>query len=523
MSLTGKNQTERGMDMVKLILADDEPVILRGIKKLVDWEKLGISIVGEYEEGISAMEGILSLKPEIALLDINMPGMDGIEILKNIRRLELTTKVIFISGFQDFEYARNAITYGAVEYLLKPVILEELIHAIGKAVQILSGGEVSEFRENKERVLEESETFSGVQAGTLEETTYLPVLADILFDGSEDPQVKRLLYFSFQSFLEEYLSEKDLGILFTKNNDIVMVFKGMNVEVVREELYALWERTSKIMEKKTAFIIGCLADSMSRIPREYDRCLEMKRYLFFVEQIYMPILCVGEPVFLRKTGTKEISQVRDQMIEGVFAQDEESFFKAFERFSRVLCIASDGRREDACYYFCSSVRRMEEKMHAMNLKGREPDMGELLKQGRSCQNYEQMKVFFREYLEGYLSLLRDMMESSEKKDIVYAKAYIEEHYKENLSLEVLAGIVHMNPYYFSSFFKKQAGENFKDYVNKVRISHAVPLLLSTDMKAYEIAMETGFRDARAFTEVFSRIYGETPSSYKKRVLDKDKG
>lgn len=76
MSLTGKNQTERGMDMVKLILADDEPVILRGIKKLVDWEKLGISIVGEYEEGISAMEGILSLKPEIALLDINMPGMD---------------------------------------------------------------------------------------------------------------------------------------------------------------------------------------------------------------------------------------------------------------------------------------------------------------------------------------------------------------------------------------------------------------------------------------------------------------
>ena len=150
-------------------------------------------------------------------------------------------------------------------------------------------------------------------------------------------------------------------------------------------------------------------------------------------------------------------------------------------------------------------------------------MGELLKQGRSCQNYEQMKVFFREYLEGYLSLLRDMMESSEKKDIVYAKAYIEEHYKENLSLEVLAGIVHMNPYYFSSFFKKQAGENFKDYVNKVRISHAVPLLLSTDMKAYEIAMETGFRDARAFTEVFSRIYGETPSSYKKRVLDKDKG
>ena len=129
--------------MIRLILADDEPVILRGIKKLVDWERMGISVVGEYEDGRSAMEGILGLKPDIALLDINMPGMDGIEILKNIRRLELGTKVIFVSGFQDFEYARNALTYGAVEYLLKPVILEELIHAIGKAAELLSGGEAS--------------------------------------------------------------------------------------------------------------------------------------------------------------------------------------------------------------------------------------------------------------------------------------------------------------------------------------------------------------------------------------------
>ena len=153
----------------------------------------------------------------------------------------------------------------------------------------------------------------------------------------------------------------------------------------------------------------------------------------------------------------------------------------------------------------------------MNLPGREPDVGELLKKGRACEDYGQMKAFFLEYLEGYLKHFREMMESSEKKDIVYAKAYIEEHYQENLSLEVLAGIVHMNPYYFSSFFKKHAGENFKDYVNKVRISHAVSLLLSTDKKTYEIAMETGFRDARSFSEVFSRIYGETPSSYKKRV------
>ncbi len=492
--------------MLKLVLADDEPVIVRGIKKLVDWEKLGILIVGEYENGGSAMEGILGLKPDIALLDISMPGMDGIEILKNIRRLNLSTKVIFISGFQDFEYAKSAVTYGAVDYLLKPVILEELLHAIEKAAELANGGSVSVYREEKRQ-----------QMVVLEETTYLPVLAEIVFDGTENEQMKRLIYFSFHSFLEEYLAEKQLGILFSKDNHTVMIFKGIPLDRVRKELLDLQERTSDIMEKRTAFFIGGLVDSMSQIPQEYERCLDMRRYLFFLDQIKIPILCAGERVFSRQVGMKEISDARERMVDAVFAQEEEGFVKAFEWFSTVLCMACDGRKEDACYYFCSSIRFIEEKMGAMNLPGREPDVGELLKKGRACEDYGQMKAFFLEYLEGYLKHFREMMESSEKKDIVYAKAYIEEHYQENLSLEVLAGIVHMNPYYFSSFFKKHAGENFKDYVNKVRISHAVSLLLSTDKKTYEIAMETGFRDARSFSEVFSRIYGETPSSYKKRV------
>lgn len=82
---------------------------------------------------------------------------------------------------------------------------------------------------------------------------------------------------------------------------------------------------------------------------------------------------------------------------------------------------------------------------------------------------------------------------------------------------MLAGEIHMNPYYFSSFFKKNSGENFKDYLNKVRMKHAINLLVSTDKKTADIASEVGFRDSRAFSELFSRIYGETPSNYRKRV------
>lgn len=500
--------------MLKLILADDEPVILRGIRKLVDWEKLGISIVGEYGDGRSAMEGILAQRPEIALLDISMPEMDGIEILKNIRRLELPTKVIFVSGFQDFEYARSAITYGAVDYLLKPLILDELLHALEKAEEMAAGRAVRIYRETGKET-EKS------PSSVLEKTTYLPVLAEILFDGTEDERIKKLVSFSFSSHLKEYLADEDLGMMLEKDDNIIMVLKGIRREDALERLMDFHEKISRTMDRKVVFVMGEPVDDMGNISQACESCLDMRRYFFFEEQIKVPVLCAGEPVFSRQVGTAELSEARGRMTDAIFAQDAKAFDTAFQRFSRVLCMAADGRKEDACYYFCSSIRHLEDKMNAMNLTGKAFDTRELLEKGRNCANYGQMKACYRQYLEAYLELLQSMVENNEKKDIVYAKAYIEEHYRENLSLEVMAEIVHMNPYYFSSFFKKNAGENFKDYVNKVRISHAVSLLLSTDLKSYEIAIETGFGDARSFADAFSRIYGETPANYKKRALMKN--
>lgn len=134
-----------------------------------------------------------------------------------------------------------------------------------------------------------------------------------------------------------------------------------------------------------------------------------------------------------------------------------------------------------------------------------------------------MELLYKAAFAAYMECVRTAVVSSEKQDIRKAKDYIEKHYRENLTLGVLAEKIHMNPYYFSSFFKKNAGENFKDYLNRVRLQHAVALLVSTDKKAYEIADEVGFSDVRSFTEVFARLYGETPGGYRKRIRSADMG
>ena len=121
--------------MVRLVIADDEKVIIKGLEKLLDWKSLGIEIIGEYNDGKSALEGIIALRPDIALLDISMPpGLSGIDVLRAIRDQNIGTSVIFISGFQDFAYVQAALQDGAKDYLLKPVVRADMIHAIEKCI-----------------------------------------------------------------------------------------------------------------------------------------------------------------------------------------------------------------------------------------------------------------------------------------------------------------------------------------------------------------------------------------------------
>ena len=126
-------------------------------------------------------------------------------------------------------------------------------------------------------------------------------------------------------------------------------------------------------------------------------------------------------------------------------------------------------------------------------------------------------------LEELYGQMAGQVKKNEHKDIQKVTDYIAAHYRENLTLEVLAKHIHMNPFYFSSYFKKQLGQNFKDYLNRVRMEHALELLLNSDKRSYEIAEEVGFKDYRYFNEVFSRYYGKTPAAYRKSFKEQNNG
>ncbi len=491
--------------MIRMILADDEPIITKGLSKLLPWEELGIRIIGTCADGDAAMQAILKEQPELALLDISMPGQSGIEILKSIRKLELPTRVILISGFQDFTYAKDAVRYGASDYLLKPVVEEELLGAIRK---VLHAGE------NSGAVYEDDPLGSTGETGTGVAGECLPLMLFLELQKMTR-QEKKLHTFAFAAKVREYCKDYPQVQLYPQEDDLLLLIPQMDKEQIRETITKAMAQNPFAGKGRVCFIIGDKVQAPIQPKSLWEALCTAKKQLFFHDE---PVAILYEKPEEDDTALESLSRLREAMMNDLMTLKEERFAEDFGRFAEALKRAAGGRKEDANYYFCSSVRLLEEKLSALQITGKAPDTKSLLEGGRSAETFAQMRAYFADYFASYTELIKASAQKEEQKDIQKIKAYIEGHYRENLTLDVMAGEFYMNPYYFSSYFKKQTGVGFKEYVSYIRLQHAISLLVTTSMKTYEIATQVGFSDARAFSDAFTKKYGETPAAYKKRIL-----
>jgi two-component system, response regulator YesN len=526
--------------MITVILADDEPIIIKGLKKLIPWEELGVKIIGEAWTGRGLMELIEKERPSLVITDISMPDGTGIDVLKDIDRKGLRTKVIFISAYQEFSYAKDALALGAVDYLVKPIEKELLLSAVQRAVSDLKEeSEEQSFKsklalyEHKDRKTQLEELFDRLLDGDirlddaseklrmLESGCIYGYYTVLLLEPVQEEKdsrwgehEKRLLLFAVGNMAEELMRRDASGILLRKGDRLCAVVnhrEETDLKALGEDMIANVKSYLKI---DLSVGIGKQSEGLDGIKTSYRTAAETLGRFYFTGT-GMPIIWAEDSVSGAVT-ERELGEARQRSLQALLAKDESRVASELEELFGLISRYSAGSKDKAVMACYATLVEWSEGMEEVGIVLGETgtELQQRLTQMQGFNRYEELKEFIREAASELLRRLGSSGGGKEAQQLLAVKEYIETHYMDNITLEGVSSKIFMNPYYFSSFFKKHTQMNFKQYLTEVRMKQAVKLLLHTDLMIYEIAEQVGYNNARQFSDMFKKHFGKLPQEYK---------
>lgn len=521
--------------MYKLVIIDDEPLALAGITSMVNWEALGMDIVGTAVNGQKGFEIISSLKPDLVITDIKMPILSGMEMIARCQdRLQHCPRFIVLTSYEDIPYLREAIKRNTLDYLIKLELTEELlISTIEKA--------------KKELQSREDSGKWGKTSSMLREVFFIRLLNNMLsHEGEDDLRKMAESYgfsgFSFYVFMAEIvgmdsgnLSEDENSRLFNSVMKIVGETLGrqhhvllLPLSMVRFVILVGWNRESE-SEKATEVLFNTASDSFSQVKKYFGTELKagMGRKASCLHQIsdrYLEARYELENPGRKMDGggISLFDPARNQKDEKSLSVLKDSFQESLEKqdATRVEAILSDmeinldgSSNFTQCLDSCCSV------MHAVlsflpkgeelleNIFGDHPSgfqsVYDMVKPEQAALWLKKLRNGLVEYMvrknRGYSQQVADQV-----------KRYVDEHYLENLELKDIARHFSMSPNYLSSLFKKQHQMGISAYHNLKKIRKAQDLLRMNRYKVYEVSEMVGFESPFYFSKVFKKVTGTSP-------------
>lgn len=540
------------MNEIKVFLVEDEMVIRRGIKNSIDWEKEGYIFCGEASDGELAYPMIIKEKPDILITDIRMPFMDGLELCKLVKEELPNIKILILSGYDEFDYAKEAIRLGVTEYLLKPISSGKLLEALNgvsesirreKEDKDLVRKYMEEMRENTEH--EKQKFFEQMIAGNLS-------MADALETGKKyemnlSAGMYNLLLFRFTLGEEnrksgELLGEAEYAIkklterleyVFEFQRDVegwAFLLMADNEEQMSERVKELSKDLEEIMKNySTITYFGGIGQPVARLReleesfREAERALaarftmELNR-IISVEDIRMAqnvdtlddieITSFGEiektrtmlEKFLNNGAEDKIDEFVDVYINELPEENLKSvLMRQYIIMDAYIVLMS----------FCEKIEGIEGEMQAQS--------EELKNSMKTIQTLEEIKNYIRMLLKKIIGV-RDTISGRRYSDIIeIAKDQIRKTYmSDEISLNTIAAEVGMSPSYFSSIFSKEMGKTFVEYLTEIRMDRAKELLMCSSMKTSEIGYEVGYKDPHYFSYIFKKTQNCTPKEFRAR-------
>lgn len=519
----------------KILLVDDEEEVRTSIIKKIDWQKAGFSVIGDAENGKDALEKIELLEPDVVLTDIRMPYMGGLELAEELRRIRPSIKIVIFSGYDDFEYAKQAIKLNIAEYILKPVNAKELTEILEKLKENLDGeierlhGEAAQKENLQKNLAILRENFLGnMVKGKLHKEQILrdmqeyglPLLQNkcwvalkINLGATQNGKGSELISVSVQTLLDSRLQKWGNFASFHRPSGLCMIV-GMDKEEELAKLMALLDdvcrESRRILHQPLTIGIGGIVHQLEKMAQSYSGAREAVAY----HGIVGDLIYIHDVEPQRKTILWLDDKLEADLSYALRFGDEENISSCVETIVQSMR-AAEGQSIQA--YLISIL-------HVLLRVVQKQELDEALVFGAHTDYYGVLsQVQTAEALFEWLSgvgfsisaCIANDRKGTARTMVRDAKKYIEENYQNSaLSLEMLCRHLHMSTAYFSTVFKREAGESYTSYLTGVRMEKAAELLKTTDEKTYVIAAKVGYDEPNYFSYVFKKRYGVSPNKFR---------
>ena len=525
--------------MFKLLIVDDEKIVIEAVIFIINKEFKDVIEYDFAKSGREAIEKCSHFNPDIVLMDIRMPGINGIEAINEIKKTQLNIAFIIVSAYEQFEYAKEAIGLGVNDYILKPIIRKNLVSTLENVIKKL--------RIEKEKRQEELQNIENYQnlipfiehgfiysillgegygtkivkykelLGLSEAGGYIMILeSNRNGNGHDFSEIIQLdseqQYYKLIRDTFKYKCKCLIGPLMINR---IVVFISSNSKAEYASRVAAYEIATYVVNKLKGFSnefelnigIGSYK-SIKNISTSYEEAIRALHYYKDKGIVHINDITVEED-----NVTEYPKDQENKLIEMITNIDEQGALQAFSKiYNWVFENYSASYKEGKCKLIelMLNIDRM-----VFNFTIKDENKSYLFNMN-SIEEYLLLESLCREKIRQIIVNISEFQKKKINRLIVNAKLFIDENFTDEITLEEVSKVVCVSPQYFSRLFKEETSQNFIEYLTKVRINRAKELMRSSSLSIKEICFKTGYADPNYFSHIFKKTEKLTPSEYIKK-------
>ena len=536
--------------MYKVLLVDDEALIREAISENIQWSEMGFHFMGACENGRQAMEAIEKEEPDLLLTDINMPFVDGMELTKFVYENYPDTKVIIISGFDEFEYAKNAVKYQVLEYILKPITPMEFLETLKRVKQMFDERKAS--RQDMKKIrsayvsnlpMVQGRYLHHILNGTADYSKILEKQEELRLNlqanyyntalveaDSLEPFISQyknvkdeLALFAIYNITAEIVAEEKIGIAFQGMDEkTVILFMGEEKkelkQSIKDVLPKVRQAIKQFLDIQTTIAVGKKVSSLEELPDSFAKTKSALEYKFMLGG--NQIIDAEEYEEIRNSAKHvDVYEWASQIAASIRTNKFEEIEEKTDKFIEQLRMNYTNKNRSFVYVqnLVLSVMNLLELPEESEEEIYEKERT-FMNQINCCKDLEEVAKRIHETFQFIGNVMLKQRDSYGKRQAMMALDYIEKNYADSsVTLNSVCSALAMSTSYFSSIFKNYTGETFIECLTKRRMEKAKILLEHGKLKTYEIAEAVGYSDAHYFSIAFKKAVGKTPTEYAKEV------